>query len=645
MNKRKVLSILLLALITVALAVSCSSNIETPVTNTEELAYVTFGNGHSRELGTSYLTEDYNRLYWFYTAAKADQYGTTGVTSAETPVSKSGDDHVPGLAGQVGPFSQGAWKFKLYAYKEPSRATLVYESDDVPVTLKGGDVKNVPVSVNLQGDFGALNFADAHFAWYKKSDNQTVGTGDVYLRINIKGTADKDSAPIDVTKIEKVITPNYKLPTYIDFGYGGSGKFPAGYYTCTVKAYVAEDLNLERTDVNEGSTYKASQEFGLRVYGNATTKIMGDLTEGLFAEVIFDVAKQDMKVFVPSSTSSTKIENINVVPDATAVEGVEKKSTTVEFERGALTSVADKTLQLDVKVTTVEAANNKFNISGTTSDNKSAFAGIDVTLWATDTTGTNEVNNFTDNKFATVTTYIAKGLSGVVVKYNGTDGKSDPIATDDSAAPDKTVAAILSESSPSTALGYNPSTGLLRFKTNHFSEYYVLAVCEAINVTTNVGYATLSGALSSANNNEVIALVSNVSINEDILLGSGNYITLDLSGYNIECGNNSIILAACSNFEGGTLKLTGSGSVKGSLDRNSNNTDWVAWTFRLYGNETDNRKKCNLIIDKNVIVDSPYAISMLSNGSDFSYGMNVDIKGKVTGPQPIYVNGSILGLY
>ena len=57
MNKRKVLSIFLLALITVALAVSCSSNIDTPAANTEELAYVTFGNGHSRELNTSYQTE------------------------------------------------------------------------------------------------------------------------------------------------------------------------------------------------------------------------------------------------------------------------------------------------------------------------------------------------------------------------------------------------------------------------------------------------------------------------------------------------------------------------------------------------------------------------------------------------------------
>ena len=86
MNKRKVLSIFLLALITVALAVSCSSNIETPVTNTEELAYVTFGNGHSRELSTSYWTEDYDDLYWFYTAVKTDRYGTTGTKTEKTRI-------------------------------------------------------------------------------------------------------------------------------------------------------------------------------------------------------------------------------------------------------------------------------------------------------------------------------------------------------------------------------------------------------------------------------------------------------------------------------------------------------------------------------------------------------------------------------
>ena len=111
MNKRKVLSILLLALITVTLAVSCSGSIDAPAQDAEELAYVTFGNGHSRGLSTSYETEAYGNLFWFYTAQKTDSYGTTGQVGLThdlptAAVSKNPDKSpAQGLSGQVGPFS------------------------------------------------------------------------------------------------------------------------------------------------------------------------------------------------------------------------------------------------------------------------------------------------------------------------------------------------------------------------------------------------------------------------------------------------------------------------------------------------------------------------------------------------------------
>ena len=100
MNKGKVLSVLLLALITAFIAVSCSGNIEAPASSAEELSYVTFGNGHSRELSTSYWTEDYDDLYWFYTAVKTDRYGTTGTKTEKTRINET-----TGFSGQVGPFS------------------------------------------------------------------------------------------------------------------------------------------------------------------------------------------------------------------------------------------------------------------------------------------------------------------------------------------------------------------------------------------------------------------------------------------------------------------------------------------------------------------------------------------------------------
>ena len=549
MNKRKVLSILLLALITVTLAVSCSGSIDAPVQDAEELAYVTFGNGHSRGLSTSYKTEAYDKLYWFYTALKTDSYGTTGQVGLNTDnlptaaVSK-GDNNAPakGLSGQVGPFSQGAWDFTLYAYKEAERTTLVYQSEAVHVILKGNEVKNVPVSVSLKGATGLVNLSGAWFEWANQSD----ADGNISVTVELV----KDGS----TPNTYFFGPLTKSGVKYTFASNDDNiQVNEGYYTCTVNAYMEGDVNVSADTVNADATPLATQTLGLRVYGNATTYITGNLTEGIFSEVVFKVAEQDMKVFVPAPTGTTKIENINVFPDTTTVTGV-TKSTTVEFDQGALTAVANKTLQLDVKVTPVESANEKFNITGTDQNNKSAFAGIDVTLWATDSTGSSEVNSFTEGKYATVTTYIAKGLTGVAVKYNGTD-KEQPIATANTGVGvDTTIADILT-SDTGTALGYNPSTGLLRFKTNHFSEYYVLAKCVALNETTNVGYGDLQKAFDNAKDSDVIKLIDNITSTTGFSFNNNAKVTFDLNEKILKVTNDTANNHRALKVTAGTLTI------------------------------------------------------------------------------------------
>lgn len=522
-------TLLILAVLITALAclfTSCSASVEPP--KAEDVAYVTFGNGSSRTLTTEYGIIPYSDLYWDYTSVKKDSYGTTGVAD-HAPVSKdSAGNQIKGLSGTVGPFSQGAWQFTLSAYKADKTTgtkttTLVYEGTSDIVVLKGGETKAVPVSVSLMGDAGTLDFSGAYFKW------NVSGTGDVYLRINIVGTAD-DSTAVDKTTIQRVTSSNgYMMPQYLDFGFG-EGVFPAGYYTCTVQAYVLEDFeeNNSSNALKSDSTYKASQSFGLRIYGNAVTKVKDYIEEGIFGNVIFDVAKQDMKVFVPNDNGSATINNISVTPS-----GETGKTTSVTFSAGALSDVDDATLQLDVKVTPVESSNEKFNINGVDSDNKSAFAGIDVTLWATDTAGTaNAVSSFANGTYATVTTYIAKGLENVSVKYKGTD-KDQPIATDSTEeGVDKTFAAVL-DTDEGNALGYNPSTGLLRFKTNHFSEYYVLADCVALNSKRNIGYSSLEDAVSGAETNDTIKMMANYVIPQSIgtiEISADKNLILDLNG-------------------------------------------------------------------------------------------------------------------
>lgn len=529
MNKRKVLSILLLALITVTLAVSCSSNIDTPAANTEELAYVTFGNSHSRELNTSYQTEPYNLLYWFYTAQKTDSYGTTGQVGLgpdgkpTEAVSKNGEDPAQGLSGRVGPFSQGAWKFKLYAYGYTKtgegttaiytidRNKLVYESEEVSVTLKGGDVKNVPVSVSTQGGYGTIQVNNAYFEW-KKDDSGSPNGGITppSIKFSLINSQGQDIA----TEMDPALSFTYdQTNKRFNLPNNTYSNIPVGYYTGIVSVYLKQDATTENGNIaidNEGTpVYK--QSFGVRIYGNATTYISGNMVEGVDSKVTFDVAEQDMKVFVPNEDGSAEIKCISVTPS-----GESGKTTSVVFNEGALSGIQDNaTLQLDVKVTPVESANEKFNITGTTDSYKSAFAGIDISLMQTTSNGQSvAVDSFNNNSntTATVTTYIAKGLSNVEVKYSGN--------------PNENITS-----------SYNPNDGCLSFTTYHFSEYYVLADCEATNLNRNIGYKTLADALKAAVAGDTIALVKDINVSEQINLATG--VTIDGKNHTIKASDNA----------------------------------------------------------------------------------------------------------
>ena len=71
-------------------------------------------------------------------------------------------------------------------------------------------------------------------------------------------------------------------------------------------------------------------------------------------------------------------------------------------------------------------------------------------------------------EYFTVTTYISKGLEDVTVKYTGTDGKDDAIF-----------------------VSYDPATGKLVFKTNHFSEYAVSGKALAYDIKNDVAFSEI----------------------------------------------------------------------------------------------------------------------------------------------------------
>ena len=561
--KRK--SLFILALLIAALTslfTSCSASVEPPKSE-EVMAYVTFGNEGSRSLNTEYGITPYDSLFWDYDAVKMDGYGTTGAAT-KAPVSKDpSDNQIIGLSGTVGPLSQGAWEFTLYAYEAVNGAksdNLVYQGKSDVVVLKGGETKAVPVSVELKGEKGTLNFTDAFFSW-----DEEGGTGDVYLRINIKGTADNSTA-VDATRIAKVTnSEGYKIKSALDFGYGVN-LFPAGYYTCTVQAYVEGDLNSTKTEVNSDSTYKASQSFGLRVYGNAITYIKGNLEESLFADVIFDVEKQEMKVFTPVAGAATTVPDITVTP-----LGESGKTTSVTFSSGALPAISvGETLQLDVRVTPLQSSNQKFEISGTTEDNKSAFAGIDITLWKTDSSGSEQVSDF-GTQTATVTTYIEKNLSNVSVHYKKTASDAADIKTNYAieTIAEEPVTVAIHDGKDGV---YYKDTGKLIFVTTHFSEYYVLADCEAVITSANVGYASIHYAVAAAAKmssqvDNTVTLTRNVNLINDLKLGTGERgVSLNLNGKTIDGGSHQVYTAGS-----GITTIFGNGTIKNNNNEKNSN--------------------------------------------------------------------------
>ena len=598
MKRRKVLGILLLALITAFIAVSCSGNIEAPASSAEGLSYVTFGNGHSRELGTSYLTEDYDNLYWFYTATKTDAYGTTGSEGLNdgvptAAVSKSGDNPAKGLSGRVGPFSQGSWTFKLYAYAEavnsegaslgtPDKTNLIYASDNVPVTLKGGEVKNIPVSVSTQGETGTIKVEDVYFAWYS---NDNAGSGPI-------GQGGGTSKPSIKFELKNTSGTNI-APATISFGDYTDGKFyvpdatyqniTEGYYTAKVSVYL-NGTATDGTPIDNEGTPLYMQTFGVRVYGNAITYISGNMIEGVTSYVTFDVPDQAMRVFtVNADTSTTVTANVTALngnKESSGASAEENQKTTVTFPSGALDSSAVH--QLDVAVTPIASAEQKFQVSGKM-DGQTAVSGIDLTMVKVQkkddgSTEQKPVDSF-NGKAVTVTTYIATGLSNVNVKYLKSDGTYEDISSI-----------------------YEAESGRLTFTTTHFSQYVVVAPVEALNVSIGAPYTSLASAIASAGDGQEIQLTKDANITSAITVDKN--LTLDLNGKDIHGTDTRIF-----NVTAGTLELTGSGSLTstGIVSGSS--------VIRVGSNNNSTVLKAGLIVGKDVTISGPGSYGVTVFGS------------------------------
>lgn len=206
----------------------------------------------------------------------------------------------------------------------------------------------------------------------------------------------------------------------------------------------------------EGEIIKASKSLVVTVVSGRETTISGNIDKNetfTGTEVKETEVKKDTKVEVITS----------VTPANTSSPG-----TKITFEAGSFTEDSSNA----VLNLTVKSAGGEFNV--TSLSGSSPVAGIDISLFVNG----NKVTSF-NGKEVVIETYIAKNLSNVKVYYDG------------------------SEITGST---YTYSTGKLVFKTTHFSEFYVLADCVALNVNKNIGYDDLDTAVDKAESGDLIKI-------------------------------------------------------------------------------------------------------------------------------------------
>ncbi len=501
---KKLSCILLAVMLITALFVSCTAEVIDPY---DGLAYVTFGGPASKDLSASYEVQSYEDLFWFYTAKKADDFGKTGETSDETPLAGTAETPAKGLGGKIGPFSQGVWDFDLKAYSvDDGNKTLVYMGSANGIKLTKSELKSVPVSVTPQGETGTIEFRNAYFRWNEDNGGSDKPT----IKITAAGTSKTYtllSGPKNVDESENVPLKWKDDTLSIDQSYK---KVAAGYYKCTVVAWVVDE-----------SSPIFEQSFGIRVYGSATTVISGDITEKVDSFVDFEVGQEDLVVFKGAST----MEVLSTPSNAS------DKFTTVDFGSNL---DGNKTYSLSVKSTTAAEAASKFTVS----DGEASVAGIDLTL----TTNNTSVTSFSSE--ITITTYISTGLENVRVVYNGHG--DDP-----------------------RLIEYDKSTGKLVFKTTHFSEYYVVA--KRVAEANGKYYGSLQDAIDAANDGDEIRLLNDIVLVDTVSIDKG--INLNLGGYKISNSidfnyNNFALIYAKSPSE--PVRILGNGAVE-ALEGDSNN--------------------------------------------------------------------------
>lgn len=477
---KKVTMFLLAVLLIASLFVSCDNNAKTVV---DEHVTVSFSTGvDGRSLG--YEIENITNLKWHYSANKTNQDDVFkfGETNDTTIIDWSDEIEL----------SQGKWDFTLWANKVDESGTegaKVYEGSVTGVLItKETSPKSIVINVSpeVAGESGSIVL-----------QNITVSLRDgssttVYPQVAIiEGVEDGELTLTNGCSAEKT-------------------GLQAGDYSITVKYREV----IDGTPV----TY-ASEKIVVTVWSGRTTTIEGNISE------ITGSATLDKKII------QTDITQVNTVSEGETTftltglapsnntESSEVKDTVVTFPAGTLS--AGENAKLQVKVNSIDS-----DFSFSVPDSSSTVGSISLKL------NDQESSSFGESS-VTITTYIAKGLSGVAVKYNGNGDQPGDVT-------------VTTSTGSSNVEGnyYESDTGKLVFSTKHFSEYYVVAdEVEAYNSNKNMVYEYLQDAINAVESGDTIILLKDVKLtiqNSEDCIQIKETMTLDGNHFRIYCEDSTL---------------------------------------------------------------------------------------------------------
>lgn len=300
-NSKKAVYITLSVFLIVLLLSSCRN--EPLASSGDAYSYIKFEEAESRAVIT-YTLEKYCNLYWFYKAEKVYGDGITGTRTEWTPINLDGDNNIQTGLGtaEIGPFSQGKWKFELKAYKtakvateKPSSTedyasytyeatsqadgssstveTTIYFSLEDPIyeTGSGGmtatlakSYETIAVNVENAGETGTVIFENLYFITDAAVSEDTKVEITFTRTDNASGETAYTFDSADMTLGSTEESGKYRHSLVISSGKKSSIK--CGTYECLVTEYGTDKTNPSFT----GKLYFA-------VYGNVTTLINGEV--------------------------------------------------------------------------------------------------------------------------------------------------------------------------------------------------------------------------------------------------------------------------------------------------------------------------------------------------------------------------------